>query len=112
MFCRPRNPRKRDRRACVAGLFQPSIPPESPSLREVLPFVYHNSPMLGRLAGNVCVRVTTLKTSHSQGATRWPFIRLLPARHQRPFAEIGLQRNSVPPASRAAVTRFFSEYPV
>ena len=35
--------------------------------------------MLGRLAGNVCVRVITHKTRSSQGATRWPFIRLLPA---------------------------------
>jgi hypothetical protein len=28
------------------------------------------------------------------------------------LAEIGLARNSVTPASRAAITRFFSEWPV
>ena len=49
-----------------------------------LPFIYHNSPMLGRLAGNACVRVITHKPRSSQGATRWPFIRLLPAHHRSP----------------------------
>ena len=76
----------RGRRVCAAGSFQPSISSGKPSQRGVwepsLPFVYHNSPMLGRLAGNVCVRVITHKTRSSHGPTRWPFIRLLPAHHK------------------------------